>query len=526
MFASFKHRCVCVTDESQLAESGGAMMQSAYARPQSYHEHDITQMNVSLLKAELKDMSNDRDVLRDELAKVQSKLDTHKQQTMSSSDIKLSDDKQQSSRDYDWLKSQCDWAMRELQSLRTDHQDTVRKCEQAVKEADLHRHNYKMVREKLEQQQTEMLLLKSQYNELLADKQRLQQEVSDLQKLHDEDQHEMADLRQKQRQVMNESSFGSSEWIDMFDSAVGKYEAAKQDYDAMRKLYADTTSRLSASTSKVELLEEENGRMRAQYDEVVQERNSALKERKVLQQHVTMTIQAANRDKSQLLKELHMVKAERDDAQRKVSKAFAENVQTAKDIGRLRVERDAVVHEYTLVMSERDSVHKEIEQLQDRLAQQQEKLDGLEKDRQTALAEADSIRLELTTALRERDLTRKQLNDLKDKQSCVDAERYREDVMEGLDRVLRDHDLRMDHDSCGETRYERPAKDSMDLESNRKEMEGLQADLSGITSFLNLFTLQMCCFTHFCISLSSHYKYAIMFLHICIHPPDELIQRY
>ena len=53
------------------------------------------------------------------------------------------------------------------------------------------------------------------------------------------------------RQVMNESSFGSSEWIDMFDSAVGKYEAAKQDYDAMRKLYADTASRLSASTSKV-----------------------------------------------------------------------------------------------------------------------------------------------------------------------------------------------------------------------------------------------------------------------------------
>ena len=50
---------------------------------------------------------------------------------------------------------------------------------------------------------------------------------------------------------MNESSFGSSEWIDMFDSAVGKYEAAKQDYDGMRKMYADTASRLSASTSKV-----------------------------------------------------------------------------------------------------------------------------------------------------------------------------------------------------------------------------------------------------------------------------------
>ena len=68
----------------------------------------------------------------------------HKQQAMTSSDMKLGEDKTQSSRDYDWLKSQCDWAMSELQSLRTDHQDTVKKCEQAVKEADLHRHNYKV----------------------------------------------------------------------------------------------------------------------------------------------------------------------------------------------------------------------------------------------------------------------------------------------------------------------------------------------------------------------------------------------
>ncbi len=80
-----------------------------------------------------------------------------------------------------------------------------------------------------------------------------------------------------------------------------------------------------------------------------------------------MTIQAANRDKAQLLKELHAVKTERDDSKRKASKSFAENAATAKDVSRLRVERDAVVHEYTLVMSERDSVHKEIETLQDRL---------------------------------------------------------------------------------------------------------------------------------------------------------------
>ena len=191
-----------------------------------------------------------------------------------------------------------------------------------------------------------------------------------------------------------------------------------------------------------------------------------------------MTIQAANRDKAQLLKELHTVKTERDDSKRKASKSFAENAATAKDVSRLRVERDAVVHEYTLVMSERDSVHKEIETLQDRLARQLGKLDGLERDHRAAVDETDSLRVQLTTALREREVTRKQFKNLKEKQGGVDVERYRDDV------ALRDHDLCVDRDGCGDGRYGRANKESLHLDSNRKEMEGLQSDLSGRGPFL------------------------------------------
>ena len=41
---------------------------------------------------------------------------------------------------------------------------------------------------------------------------------------------------------------------------------------------------------KVELLDEENGRLRSQYDEVVTERNSALKERKVTYRAISASL--------------------------------------------------------------------------------------------------------------------------------------------------------------------------------------------------------------------------------------------
>ena len=43
--------------------------------------------------------------------------------------------------------------------------------------------------------------------------------------------------------------------------------------------------------------------------------------------------------------------------------AVSDSMKSTKDFGRLRLERDAMFQEYTLVMSERNSVLKEIEQL-------------------------------------------------------------------------------------------------------------------------------------------------------------------
>ena len=191
-----------------------------------------------------------------------------------------------------------------------------------------------------------------------------------------------------------------------------------------------------------------------------------------------MTIQAANRDKAQLLKELTATKTERDESKRKASKSHAENAQTAKDVSRLRVERDAVVHEYTLVMSERDAVHKEIETLQDRLAGQRRKLDGMERDHRGVVEETESLRGQLTAALRERERVSAQFKTFKEKQGGGGGDgRYTDDV------VLRD-DMCVDRDGCEGGRYGRSATESLHLDSSRKELEGLQSDLAGKDMFL------------------------------------------
>lgn len=82
-------------------------------------EYEPIHANVALLKAELKAITNDRDILRRELSKMQSQLESYQQLGFSSVE------KLAPNHSYEWLKSQCDQAMSELQSLKELHSDTV-----------------------------------------------------------------------------------------------------------------------------------------------------------------------------------------------------------------------------------------------------------------------------------------------------------------------------------------------------------------------------------------------------------------
>lgn len=71
---------------------------------------------------------------------------------------------------------------------------------------------------------------------------------------------------------------------------------------------------------------------------------------------------------------------------------MAVRIKASKDLSRLTEERNAAVQEYTLIMSERDSVHKEIERLQEELQEAQSKARQAESAHKASLDEVSKFR--------------------------------------------------------------------------------------------------------------------------------------
>jgi predicted nucleic acid-binding Zn-ribbon protein len=63
---------------------------------------------------------------------------------------------------------------------------------------------------------------------------------------------------------------------------------------------------------------------------------------------------------------------------KEINQAMAARIKANKDIKRLTEERDAALQEYSLIMSERDSVHRELEKLTDDLGSSKKQMKNLE----------------------------------------------------------------------------------------------------------------------------------------------------
>ncbi|XP_074647785.1 disks large homolog 5-like isoform X2 [Tubulanus polymorphus] len=441
---------------------------------------------MTLLRAELKLVTNERDAVRDEL---------HRTKCRSSS-MNGEPEKTASNRDYDWLKSQCDRAMSELQSLKRQHGQTVKKCDHAVKDAEFYRHKNKGLLDKIDQLNNEVHSLRAEFKDVTSEKSRVEQELSDMQQLRDEDQQELNDLRQQHRDVINDS--GSNDILNkMYDTALDKYDSVKKDYDALRKRFADLSASHSKYLGKVELVEEEQMMLKKQLDEVCAERNA-------LKQQCTAFIRNwdnALRERNDLKETLNKITLQRDEYLKELNQAMAVRVKATKDFGRITEERNAAVQEYSLVMSERDSVHKEMEQLQDKLSEATRRVNALENENKSTREESETLRREVTTAIAERDLAVKSCNDLREKYGDVCSEK--ESVRKRCDEVTKDFEmLTQERDVARKERHEAlehcnrivresyqknqkekaNEKDAItkEVEVLRKEIEKLQQELTDV----------------------------------------------
>ncbi|XP_073985790.1 MAGUK family member discs large 5 isoform X1 [Rhodnius prolixus] len=301
------------------------------------------------------------------------------------------------SRDYDGLKSQCEKAMHELQVLRRQHSETVRRCEHTMKELDYYRgQHHAAMAQLVESAAQESSSLRTKY-ELVSD------------------------LRTSQ-----EGDNGNIEAVNqLYLTTLSKYEAMKSDYDNLTKRYDTLATSHTVTVDKLELAQEEMARVKKQCEEMMNERNLAIRERNGLKQQCTAAIRQwdiALRERNEYQEALVKVQQQHEEAVKEINQAMAVRMKASKDIKRLTEERNAAMQEYSLIMSERDTVHKEMEKLTEDLTGAFKKNSILEaelkelQDEKKALAyQVETLKREIASALHDRDKALKECNDLREK---------------------------------------------------------------------------------------------------------------
>ncbi|XP_017882717.1 disks large homolog 5-like isoform X6 [Ceratina calcarata] len=393
--------------------------------------------------------------------------------------------------DYDGLQAQCDQAMHQLQLLRHKHSDTIRRCEHTMKELEYYRGQNIAVMNQLEATSQESSALRGKYGDLVNDKQRLDREVQALQK-------EVSELRCQNQEVLVSNTGNGDTMNQHYLSALRKYEAIKDDYDALRKRYDDLISSHSSAVNKLELSQEEAVRLKKQYDDIVQERNSAVRERNGLKQQCTAAIRQwdiALRERNEYREALAKVQQQHEEAVKEINHAMVLRMKASKDMKRLQEERNAALQEYSLIMGERDTVHKEMEKLGDDLTQAYTKITHLENQNKQLIEEKkalsyqiETLRREISSALQDRDEALKQCNELRQKFG---------DYSEGSNRDYKNrmelHSYNRERDNPNKeaerennpTDYTKRDKERMDnldqanleLDKLRKTVDKLQAEL-------------------------------------------------
>ncbi|XP_063244378.1 disks large homolog 5 isoform X2 [Bacillus rossius redtenbacheri] len=408
---------------------------------------------------------------------------------VSSSDRSLSSG---SARDYDGLKQQCDKAMHEVQLLRRQHSESVRRCDHTMKELEYYRGQHRAAMNQLEAAAQESSALRAKYADLAVERQRLDREV-----------HSLSDCRCQAQEAGGSEGSGPDAMNQHYMNALRKYDAIKEEYDTLRKRYDDIITSHTSAVNKLELSQEEVSRLKKQCEEVAQERNVAIRERNGLKQQCTSAIRQwdiALRERNEYREALVKVQQQHEEAVKEINQAMAVRMKASKDLKRLTEERNAAMQEYSLIMSERDTVHKEMEKLSDDLTQAFKKNKALEsenkdfqEERKTLSYQIETLKREIASALHDRDKALKECNDLRERFGEYTAKE--ESSRDGYKSRLEYNHSSRERDSLHESQaeaskstrdmYGKSQKERMDnldqanqeIDRLRKQMDKLQVEL-------------------------------------------------
>lgn len=154
---------------------------------------------------------------------------------------------------------------------------------------------------------------------------------------------------------------------------MSSYKELKGEFESLKRMQASTHAAYVETASRLAVVDQENGRMRAQVDSIRHEHRQAGDDASALRSQLrakAKEVDALIRERDELRDRLGAATAgHRDLVGREVAASVeAMRRQFSVELARLREEKEAAVAEYQLVMSERDSVHRELDHLQELLA--------------------------------------------------------------------------------------------------------------------------------------------------------------
>uniref|UniRef100_A0A672PVS3 Discs large MAGUK scaffold protein 5 n=1 Tax=Sinocyclocheilus grahami TaxID=75366 RepID=A0A672PVS3_SINGR len=373
------HNTGNTSTEPRLIERGNLQNVTSSPPPAHLDKHVMSE-KLETVNLQLRQVTRERDDLRKRLA-------------LSSPGTTFDDCRPsvKPGHDYERLKLQCMKAMSDLQSLQNQHTKTLKRCEEAVRDADYYHTLHGRAVGEQTQLRDEIEAMKQNYSQLLQQHSQLQQTCDELRRVHDNDLREVADMRLQQQQVQITHN-GSSELLNkLYDTALNKLEGMKKEYDALRKRYNEKTASHNADLSRLEQMEEENRRLQKQQDVLLKQRDSAL--------HFQQQYSGSVRRFESLQQELNKASAQNEELQRETDRLQMENtryktlqLKAMKDAEKLKEERDSVFNEYRLIMSERDQVIKEVDKLQTGLDAAEARLKNTSSERRVAGEEIEALR--------------------------------------------------------------------------------------------------------------------------------------
>lgn len=258
--------------------------------------------------------------------------------------------------------------------------------------------------------------LQQQYEEVIKDRDKLRQDYEEIVLLREQ---EKLETTKESRSPTPSKSHGKSSTTSLSQQQEEHFSISNKTFDVLQKENDDLTYKIGdlriehdVLLSNYKKLQEDNLKLRKENDQLVKTGNDydAMKQRCAL---ALMGFETALRDREEMRQQHDLLGIKLEDAKKM-------SLKMSRDITELQKEKDSAVHEYRLVMSERESVHQEIAKLQDDLGQTKSKELELHKEKEKAFLEKENFQKKVKSLSISRD---KALSELQEQRSRFNKER-------------------------------------------------------------------------------------------------------